>query len=341
MTTGRKRAAGAPKEQELELLKALKFVSVAQYRPGDAAAQADYQQHCVFAGGSVVAFNGVIAAGYPIGDEMDACPNTHLFVRALEKVRGAYSLAVLNNQQLAVKTDKLRVLVPCVPQYNVIGVQPDPPLYACGDEIKDAAKAAGIFSTDGAQTVLQASIITSDYSFYGSNNAVIVEAFHGWHMPPGLLLPVSFFDTVAKVPEKVVNFGFTPDKSFTIYFENGAWLRTQVYLEPVPDLGKVLKPLDMSRCTKFPTGFWEACEAVALHSVKREVYFDQTRVMSHDTDTQGAQHQLEVPFRKLLSYDMIRKFQNHCDKVDFITHDDKVVFGGEKVRGVVMVKKWN
>lgn len=341
MTTARKRAAGAPKEQELELLKALKFVSVAQYKPGDVQAQADYQQHCIFTNGQVIAFNGVIAAGYPISDEMDACPNTHLFARALEKVRGAYSLAVLNNQQLAVKTDKFRVLVPCVAQYNMQRIEPDPPLYACGDEIKDAAKAAGIFSTDGAQTVLQAAIITRDFSFCGTNNMAIVEAYHGWHMPAGLLLPVSFFDTVAKVPEKVVKFGYNPDLSLTVYFENGAWLRTQLYLEPVPDVGRVLDPLDMSRCTALPSGFWEACDAVVPHSVRREVYFDNTRVMSNDTDTQGAQHLLEVPFRKLLSYDMIRKFMNHCDKADFVSHDDKAVFCGDKVRGVVMVKRWN
>lgn len=340
MTTGRKRAAGAPKEQEIELLRALKFVSVASYAPGDVKAQADYQQHCVFVGGQVTTFNGVIAAGYPIGDEMDACPNTHLLVRALEKVRGAYALTVLNNNQLSITAHKFRALVPCVPQYNMQLVEQDPPNYALGDEIKDAAKIAGMFSTDGAQTVLQASIITRDFSFVGTNTAALVEAYHGHHMPAGLLIPVSFFDAVSKVSATVVRFGYTPDRSLTVYFDNGAWLRTQLYLEGIPDVDKVLDPLQMPLCTPVPEDFWSACDAVVPHSVNRTVYFENNRVMSHDNDAQGAQHQLDAPFRKCINYDFLRKFMNHCTTADFVTHSEMVVFGGDKVRGVVLCKRW-
>lgn len=338
--SGRARAAGKPKEQETELLKALKFVSVAQYAPGDALAQSPYQQHCTFVGGQVVAFNGIIAAGYPVPDELGVCPNTHLFIKALEKVRGAYSLSELSNDKIVIKTDKLKVHVDCVAPYAMTMVTPDEGLYQIGDNIKDAAKAAGIYVTDGAQTVLQASIITRSHSFAGTNNQAIVEAYHGWHMPEGLLLPMSFFDTVAKVPLTITRFGYTPNQSLTIYFENGAWLRSQLYLEPVPDVGKILDAIEMSRCTDLPAGFWEACDAVVPHSIRKEVYFDHTRVMSHETDTTGAQHLLEVPFRKLFSYDLLRKLQNYCPKADFVTHEDRAVFAGDNVRAVVMIKAW-
>lgn len=339
--SGRKRAAGTPKEQELELLKALKFVSVAQYAPNDIKAQAPYQQHCQFIGGYVTAFNGVIGAGYPIVDEMDACPNTHLFVKALEKVRGAYSLTVLNNDQLVINAKPFRALVPCVAGYTIQAIEADPPSFEMTDAVKDAAKAAGLFTSDGGQTVLESAIITRDYSFCGTNGRAMVEAFHGVHMPAGLLIPMSFFDIVAKVPMTITRYGFTPDRSLTIYFENGAWLRTQLYLEPVPNIGKYLDDINMQRLTELPANFWEACDAVVPHSLDKGVFFDNNRVMSHETDAAGAQHDLDVPFRKLLSYTMLSKFRNYCTTADFVSYEDRVVLGSDKVRGIVMARKWN
>jgi hypothetical protein len=340
MSAGRKRAAGA--KDEGELLTALRFVMAAQYPAGDARGKAAYQQHCRFQNGYVIAFNGVLAAGHPVSEEMYGCPNTHLFIRALEKVRGAHSLTLLDNNSLSINGGAYRALVPCVAPVDIEGVIDDGAHWDLGDEFRTAGILAKTFSTDGAQTVLAASIITRSHSLVGTDGSAMVEAYHGWGMPEGLLIPVSFIDALAKVTHKIVKFGFTENRSLTIYFENGAWLRSQLYQEGVPNVGKVLDTLDMSGVVPVPEGFDSAVDAVSPFSETGAVFIEDNEVRSHETKDKGAQHACDgLPFSALVSVKYLTAIRPFTKKVDFTTYPNaRIVCLGDNVRAVVSQRAW-
>lgn len=334
------KARGTKVKEESELLTALRFIKIAQYASDDAKANSAYQSHCWFVDGQVVGFNGVLAAGYPCIEEMYGCPNTFLFIKALERVRGAYSLTLLNNEQLSIATNVFKALVPCIPSQALEQIVPDPGHWDMGDEWKRAAVEAGAFSADGAQTVLGASLISLSHSLVGTNGSALIEAWHGFGMPEGLLIPMAFVDAVAKIPLKLIRFGYTENKSLTFYFENGAWLRTQLYQEGVPDVGRILNPLNMSGCIQIPPDFYTAVDAVAPFCETSAIIINSNSLRSHDSRDKGASHLCDgLPFTRAFNHQWLTKIRAFVQKADFTTYEDKAIFLGDKVRVVLMAMK--
>lgn len=340
MSAGRKRAAGTAKE-ESTLLTGLRFVMAAQFAPGDAKAQAPYQQHCRFANGYVMAFNGILAAGYPVGEEMQGCPNTFLFIKALEKVRGAYSLTLLDNLSLSINGASFKANVPCITPVDLENIWDDGAQWDLGDEFRTAAIKAGVFSTDGAQTVMAASVLTLERSLVGTDGTVLVEAWHGWGMPPGLIIPMAFIDALAKIPFKLVKFGFTENRSLTVYFENGAWLRTQLYQENFPRVERVIDGLNMEGQTPIPADFWTALDAVVPFCETNTVLIENNELRSHENPAKGASHKCDgVPFARAFSHKYLHKLKPLVTHANFVASDDMAVLTGEQLRVVLMKINW-
>lgn len=331
------RGTGA-KEQELQLLEALRFIKAAQSEGG----KATYQKHCKFirdGGGQafVVAFDGILSAGHPIYEEMAGCPNTFRLIDALTRVRGAYSLTLLDNQRLSISSGAYRAVVPCEDPAMIDPMLGDPKQWTIDDRWKVAAVRAGSFCTDGAQTVMGASVITYGASLVGTNGTAIVEANHGWQMPPGLIIPMSFVQAVAKVDAKVQGFGFSND-SLTVHFENGAWLRTQLYQEAYPNVDRILSALDMRNMTDVPEGFFDAVSAVVSFSDTSSIIVDVDQVRSHFDTNIGAQHQCPgLPYEQLcINGGHLLKLKPFMTKIDFASYTDKVLLSGEDVRAVLI-----
>lgn len=338
----RRPRSGAQKEQESQLLTALRFVKLAQQDSGKAA----YQQHCCFTRDGygqqfVVGFDGILAAGHPLAEEMAGCPQTFRLIDALERVRGAYTMTLLDNQRLSITSGAYRAVVPCIAVSDITTVSPDPCLYQVDDRWKQAAVRAGTFCTDGAQTVMAASVLTYGARMVGTNGLAIVDAFHGYEMPPGLIIPMAFVKEVAKVDAKLNGFGFS-ENSLTFYFEGGAWIRTQLYKEQYPNVGRILDPLIMTSCTDIPGALFDAIAAVAPFTTdSRTVILSNNQVRSHDETNIGAQHDCEgLPFDRIaVNSDYVAKLKPFVAKFDASTYDNMIVFAGENVRAVVMKMK--
>src|SRR6478736_1475816 len=263
------RGTNAEKEQELELLKALRFVAVAQRDEGT-----PYQTHCRFENGYVVAFDGILAAGYPVSEGMAGCPNTLLLVDALSHVRGAFSLTLMDNHNLAVVSGEYRGLVPCIRQVEIEPITGDAPNYALDDSFKLAALEAGTLCTDGATTVIGASVLTLDHSVIGTNGLGFVERLHKGHTPSGLCLPMAFVKAVAACTLSITKFGFT-NGSFTAWFENGAWIKTQLYQEQYPNLDRIFEMMQNHACTPIPEKLITAVKAVERFTETGVVWIDK------------------------------------------------------------------
>jgi hypothetical protein len=325
------RGTGADKEQELELLKALRFINVAQNPAGQAA----YQKHCRFSQNQVIAFDGILSAGYPVQEQMDGCPNTELLIDALAHVRGAYSLTLLDTLSLVVVSGDYRGLVPCLRPVEIEHVVNDPPNYELNDGWKLAALEAGSFCTDNATTVMGASVLTQEYSVLGTNGMALIERATGCHTPAGLVVPMAFVKAVAKTDLKLQRFGFSQG-SLTFYFENGAWIRTQLYQEAYPDLSGMFRMMEAATATEVPEALFTAVKAVQKFSETGVIWIDRDQVRSHETTDIGAQHRCaDLPFTTKVNAKNLMTCQPFFKRADFTGNDNAVVFFGEQVRGLL------
>lgn len=328
-----RRPRSGAKEQDNPLLDALRFVAVAQKDEGT-----PYQTHARFTGEEVVAFDGVIAAGYPIPIDLHACPNTTKLVAALSKVRGAYSMTVLDTHQLSITANVYRALVPCIPPVDLAPILPDPGNYQIGKEWLDACEVAGIFVTDAAQTVIQSSIITQPFTVIGTNGVALIEAYGRYNTPAGLMIPYPFIKAAVATGLTPVSFGFS-EISFTLHFEGGAWLRTQLYLDALPgQLPNILAQMDNPQLAPIPEDMRTAIDAVIKFSDDgRMICIRENAVCSHVDDNQGAQYKLDgLPGFAKMNGQFVLKMLPHFDRADFFTHAERAVFAGKGVRGLLM-----
>ncbi len=275
--------ASAKKKEDTELLKALKFVVVAQKDIGTTG-----EMHCAIYNGQVIAYDGVVGAGFPCAEEIQCFPQTKRLIDALEKVKGAMSMSLLSSMQLAIKDgERFTAHIPTVSGADLPYCEPDAKAYPLNDNFKKAAKLAGVFTTEGAQTVIAASILTTEYTFVGTNLVAIIEVAHKNHIPPGLVIPQRFFDLLQKVDIPIVGFGYS-ERTFTAWFENGAWLRTQLYKDPWPDISELLNRSAGMAQTPITSKLAEAVETVASFSSDSRVYVNDSKVSSHVTEGVGA-----------------------------------------------------
>lgn len=271
------------KKEESELLKALKFVSVAQKDIGSVG-----ETHCAIFQGQVIAFDGVIGAGYPCGEEIQCFPQTKRLIDALEKVKNSMSMSLLASLQLAIKDgERFTAYIPTVTGAELPYCKPDDKGWPLNDHFTKAATIAGIYTTEGAQTTVGASILTSEYTLIGTNTVAVIEVIHKNHIPPGLVLPKRFFDILRKLDTPIVGFGFSAD-TFTVWLENGAWLRTQLYKEGWPDVHALLNRSAGMTQTPITPKLVEAVETVASFSMNSQVYVTSNKVASHETEGVGA-----------------------------------------------------
>lgn len=326
--------------QAEQLLAALTFVSEVK------ATEMDYTEYVQFGDKYVTAFNGQVAAGYPIVEDLASCPHLDKLKIALLRCGKTLALAETPSGQLSLKGEKISVLVPCFTQTRP-HMLPDANVAPVDDRIKEAFKVCGTLASERADEVICASLLLEANQCTGTNRAAMLQFWHGIDLPPHMVIPKVFADAIAKCPLKLVGFGLTwseqlgAPSSITLWFENGAWLKTQCYNDRWPPIQHLLDVQTFP--TDAPAGLFEAIEAVVHFNDDDDVYFRENSVQSHDSPEVGAQY--EVPGLqggKVFDGELIRQVAPWASKMDLTTFADRAfLFGGEEatpVRGVLMAK---
>lgn len=327
------RGAAAEKELELELLKALRFVSLAQQENG----QAPYQSHCRFINNYVVAFDGILAAGYPVEQPLYACPHTFKLIAALTRVRGAYSVTMTSDATMVINSDRFRAVVDCLPSREISEIAAHPNTYPLTSRWIEACEKAGLFITEGATTVLESSVFTQQYTVIGCNRLVMIEAATDNNFPPGLVVPYTAIKALAKVQSPLVGFGYD-QTAVTFWFENGAWLRTQLFVEQYPNMASVQARLDAMTCVELPSELEKGVAAVLPFCKEgKGVLYVKGKLSTHrdeDGANVGASYVVGgPPVDVSFNAAQFIKIAPLIKTIDFTSQDDMIMFLGDKVRG--------
>ncbi len=316
------------------LLQALEFCSCVSEKLG-----ASYETHIGLRSNWAVAFNGIVAAGSPIAEDILCHPHNLLFIEALSKCDDNFSLTQLDNNRLSIKSGKFKAVVPCLDPALMQSAIPDPPIVTITNKFKEAIEAVGVLASENAQHVLTASVLMNGPSVISTNRKMIFEYWHGLDLPPNIPLPKQFVAALVKQKKNLSKFGFSKS-SATFYFEDGCWLRTQLYSDNWPDISNILNreanlwPIDPN--------FFKALEAVAPFSEDGNVYFDTNLIMSHADHGVGASHECNgLPKGATYPAKQLMMLKPHVKKIDYMaknSHDSTgymLKFEGDNVRGLI------
>ena len=339
MASPRKPGRPAKPTQAEDLLEALAFVDVAT------ANNFPSSEYVHLSGKMAIGFNGQVSAGFPIVEELNVCPHLDKFKAALNRCGKSLVIGETPNGQISVKGDNLRALVPCMPASELHRMEPDAKLYPATDILKEAFKICATLASEAASRVVEASLLIDGPSITGTNGAAMLQYWLGFTMPPNVVIPKLFALAVAKQSKTIVGFGcdFDPAiqkaRSLTVWFENGAWIKTACYADNWPSLSPIL---DVPSYPVPVNGqLFEAIEAVSHFNDAGTVVFVDGQVWSHDTDATGAQFPVVgLQGGKKFNGKLVKLIAPYVANIDLTTYSNKAFFTGgnelNPIRGAIM-----
>lgn len=319
-------------KQENKLLNALKFLSCVTKTEG-----ASFETHVILNNYTTVAFNGILAAGIVIEEDINCCPRNNLMIQALSKCGQDIAITQLDKNRLSIKSGKFKVIIPCIEQIEMQLPIPDDPIIEITDKFKEGIEAVGVLANETGQDIITASILMNGQSLIASNKVIIFEYWHGLDMPTNLALPKVFADALTETNKKLVKFGYS-NHSATCWFEDGSWLRTQLYAEQWPNLAEIL---DRS-CNPFPVpaDFWAGLAAVAPFSQDGLIHFTSGKLSSQAQEGTGATFEVAgLPGGPIFSARQLALIRPHAIEIDFLCpgpHGGTMLkFHGKNIRGCI------
>lgn len=332
MARPKKRDTPAETIKSNSFIDALRFVGSILKEQG-----APFETHVFLNQGTATAFNGVLASGIKITEDIYALPHNKLLIEALSKCGENLSITQLDNNRLSIKSDKFKAVVPCLDPATFGQATPDTPCNALDDRFKTGLEAVGVLASETAQSVVAASILMQGNSLIATNRIMIFEYWHGLTVPSGLALPKAVVQPLLKNQKKLISFG-NSNASATFYYEDESWIRTQFYAEPWPNIDAILE----GACNPFPlpSDFWKAVEAVTPFSENGLIYFDNNMVRSHSTEGFGASHEVSgLPKGPIFNAKQLQLIKPHAQTVDFFAsgpHNTTMLkFFGQNIRGAI------
>lgn len=311
------------------LVAGLKFVAVAQKKVGTVP-----QQFCGISGNWVVACNGVMMVGTKVEDDLTACPHTFQFIDALAKCGQELSITQLSANTLSVKSDKFKALIPCVGFDELELPQPDPQIAAIDDRIKAAFEAVACLATDGAPNAVHAALLLQSGTAVATNGFALLEYWHGIDLPPGMLIPKASAVAVAKAGKSLTGFGYS-GASATFWFEDGSFIKTQLFGERYPHYGQILNV--ETNPWPLPDEFFKAVHAVESFSKNGIVYFDNGFMSSREDEAEATTYKVEgLPEGMGFQAKYLTTLEHAFKTAHFDKESNKVFFFGDSVRGVLM-----
>ena len=199
-----------------------------------ASGPASFAPYCHFQPGWLVGYDGVIAAGARVTEHIPAAPNTDLFRHAVARAGNPYSITVLPAGDIVVRGHRVRATIPCLALTEIPNVLPDVPQRAVNEHFRRALLDCSKLTTNKAVSIIAAALFVKHNSVVASDGPTIIESWHGCELGSSFLLPREFADSVGKVKHMPTSFGFGAE-TFTVWFGDDYWLRTNVYKATYPD----------------------------------------------------------------------------------------------------------
>lgn len=337
MARGRKPGSAAAKKaasaQTAAALAAIAFVD-----PGDKPKQLPVHDFAMIDEGRITTFDGILCRSAPFPAEFSALVHVGRLRAAFERAEGTVSVS-LSGDRVMIEAGKLRVPVPTSEGEDAFFPAPDDRLatFDMGG-LLNALILAGSFVREGATTVLESSVLLRPNSCIGTDRAIVTEAWFGYNMPT-CVFPKLAIDAIRKTDKIPNGFGFS-DGSFTFYFEDGSWIRTQLYSETYPDVSRILD--QPTQYAAVPEDFFKAVNAIAPH-VEEDgsfLHFFDGGISSSSVPGAGAEYTIEtLRNRTAISAKYLRIIEPFTQWLDLYSSPNWIAFAGEKdgvkVRGFI------
>lgn len=274
-----------------------------------------------------------LSIGCPMPFSANAVVSYHDLLEA-KKVAGTEFACTTLQGQLVVVAGDVRMVVNADHSGVWACPAPDVQIAPATDSLRTALSAVVPFATVTDRPNIQG-VLCQGMTAVATNGYALIEAFHGVDMPPNLRLPVVFVKKLEKIKRKIIGFGFS-EYSFTVWFEDGAYIRTAMYAGNYAEYMQVFDE-QPGELVDLPDEFYKTLKAIQAFAKDDVVYFKDGRIYtSRDSESASSFHHPGIPNGFGFNIKYLLLIAPHAPTVKFMNSGEGVQFECGNVRGSVM-----
>lgn len=298
--------------------------------PADSKTGSDFRMFAHISNGWLCATNGLLTFGHPIEEDLVAAPKLTEFANALSNVQEEMSIVQTDLETLFVNSGHFKGVVECTRIENVSIPYPDANIAKINDSLKAALKAVYCLAEKEKRTP---GILLKANSVVCTDAITLLEAWHGIDLPDDLIVPKAFAVAVSKTKLELSGFGFS-NSSVTFYFENGAWIKTQLFDLKFPLYEHLFS--ENLNLWKLPIEFFKCLKTVSYFSKNGTVLINNEGIFANKESEkstlfkiQGFENDALINAKRLLNV------KHAVDSMAFDKKRNRLIFTNGNLRGCI------
>jgi len=323
------------------MLDALRFVQGAVGKKDFIPALTHYR----IKNGIITSYNGSIALSCPIACDLDCMPKAQPFFRAIKNCKETVSLHMTEAGRLAVQSGSFRAYIDCIPDESVTPVEPEGKFIEefDGERIITALTECFPFVGVDASRPWSMGALIDGSSVFATNNVILVQYYTGSKFPFVCNLPrqaVAEVLRIKKIPVSVQG----DATSVTFHYDDGAWLRTNLYSTEWPNMVSMILGAESNQ-QPIDKRLFEGIESLRSFNegdIYNRVYLTEQGLATAKEDGVGAAYDIEgFELRGCYNISMLELLIDKIETADFTQYPAPTLFIGNDsmMRGAIVGMK--
>ena len=285
--------------------------------------------------GTVRGYNGTLALCSPIPLDIECTPKAEPMVRAIGHCDDTVQMSMTPAGRLSIRSGAFKAFVDCV-EGDTPHVDPEgDPIDINGPALLTALKTVWPFIGDDASRPWTNGVLLRDQSAFATNNVTLVEYWVGSAFPKSINIPRAAIKEMLRIDEPPIGAQIA-ENSITFHYQDGRWIRSQLYSTDWPDLTKVLdKP---SNPVPMDERLFAALAKIKSFTDKNgRVLIGGGRVRTHDDDNTGAGVEIpDMQWDGVYNIEMLNLLEGVVTRIDWSLYPAPCLFYGDRIRGAIV-----
>lgn len=318
------------------MLKTLKFIQ-------GAVAKKDFVPvltHVHIKDGFIQAYNGTVTLCSPIELDLECTPRAVPFIKAIQTCKDTVQMSITPTGRLSVKSKGFRTLIECsqdpFPSISLEGERLPLP----GSGFIEALAALEPMIAEDASRPWARGILMDGKTANATNNIVVAQLWLDFAFPKRINLPHAAVNELIRIKDEPVEMIVT-DQHATFIYEDGRWLRSQLYEARWPDLHGFFKTRVDPTGHGIPSGFFDALREVApfVDALSRVHILEGMVATSADLSLATTSEVEGLTGSGIYNITQLLLLEKVATKFNFQAWPAPAIFYGGKMRGSVVGMK--
>lgn len=299
-----------------------------------------YMSHFTIQQGVVTAYNGEMSLSSPIDSKLNCKPKAKPLIDALKLCKDDIDLSLTPTGRLKVSSGKFKSFIDCTTDTfirpEIEGVKID----VCGEKFMKAIEILEPFIGDDASRPWTNGVLFDKGSCYATCNPILIQYWLGDVWPLKVNIPKFVIRELLRIKEIPTHIYLT-NRSITIEFQKGRWLKGQLLSNQWPDLDRILNVRADTSPNVIPDSFYEGLNFLRSSTDDQNRVYLQPGSMSTSIDPDvGSFYECEfISHSGIFSLELLRLLEGVAKTINLDMWPAPCLFFGENLRGAIIGRR--